>query len=131
MTTSHDSDLLTIAEATHLLKVSRVTLHRWLRDGRLPAYQVGPRAVRIRRADLQAMMRPAHGGEMTKVKPVQSRPVQTTILPLTDEDAQRGLAALQASRVRLARMRAQRGGVPYAESWPLIRQERAEREQRL
>ena len=35
-------ELLTIAEAAKLLKVSPATLHRWLKDRRLRAYHVGP-----------------------------------------------------------------------------------------
>jgi excisionase family DNA binding protein len=54
-----DVDLLTVPEAAAVLKVSPVTVSRWLRQGRLPAYRLGPRAVRIRRADLQAVFAPA------------------------------------------------------------------------
>jgi excisionase family DNA binding protein len=129
--TNHDSELLTIAEATRLLKVGRTTLHRWLKAGRLRAYQVGPKAVRIRRGDLAAVMTPIAGGEVTPVKEAQPIPIQTTIRPLTDADIRRGLAALKRSQALTARMRAQRGGQPYAPSWPLIREERDEREGRL
>jgi excisionase family DNA binding protein len=59
MSTDLGTDLLTLPEAAKLLKVSTVTLGRWLKDGRLPAYRVGPRAVRIRRQDLDAMLTPA------------------------------------------------------------------------
>jgi excisionase family DNA binding protein len=51
--------LLTVPEAAAVLKVSPVTVSRWLRQGRLPAYRLGPRAVRIRRADLAAVFSPA------------------------------------------------------------------------
>jgi excisionase family DNA binding protein len=54
-----DADLLTVPEAATVLKVSPVTVSRWLRQGRLPAYRLGPRAVRIRRADLAAVFSPA------------------------------------------------------------------------
>lgn len=50
-------DLLTIAEAADLLSVSTVTVSRWRRQGRLPTLKVGPRAVRIRRADLEGLGR--------------------------------------------------------------------------
>ena len=53
------ADLLTRAEAAKLLKVSPVTISRWLKQGRLPAYRLGPRAVRIRRADLEGLLRAA------------------------------------------------------------------------
>ncbi len=54
-----DADLLTMAEAAEALRVSQVTVARWLKQGRLPSYRLGPRAVRIRRADLAAVLSPA------------------------------------------------------------------------
>lgn len=56
-----DDDLLTVPEAAAVLKVSPVTVSRWLRQGRLPAYRLGPRAVRIRRSELAAVFSPARG----------------------------------------------------------------------
>jgi len=129
--TNHDSELLTIAEATRLLKVGRTTLHRWLKAGRLRAYHIGPKAVRIRRGDLAAVMQPVSGGEVSAVKETQLLPVQTTIRPLTDEEVERGRAALAASQAHIARMLAARGGEPFAPSWSLIREAREERERRL
>lgn len=54
-----ESDLLTIPEAAAALKVSPVTISRWLKQGRLPAYRMGPRAVRIRRDDLAEVLTPS------------------------------------------------------------------------
>lgn len=56
-------DLLTIPEAADLLKVSAVTISRWRRQGKLQAYKVGPRAVRIRRGDLLDVFAPYRGLE--------------------------------------------------------------------
>lgn len=56
-----NDDLLTIAEAAELLKVSAVTVSRWRRQGRLPTLKVGPRAVRIRRGDLDRVALPYSG----------------------------------------------------------------------
>ena len=53
--------LLTIAEAAVILKVSTVTVSRWGRQGRLPTLKIGPRAVRIRRADLDLVSQPYQG----------------------------------------------------------------------
>ena len=61
-----EADLLTVPEAAAALKVSPVTVSRWLRQGRLPAYRLGPRAVRIRRADLQAVFAPARPASSTE-----------------------------------------------------------------
>jgi excisionase family DNA binding protein len=130
MTTNHDGDLLTIAEATRLLRVSRVTLHRWLRDGRLPAYHVGPKAVRIRRADLAAVLRPTHGREVSAVTEAQPIPTSLAALrPLSEAEQRRALAALERARQLGARIRVRRDGKPLAESWPIIREAREARSQ--
>ena len=44
-------ETLTVEEAAQLLRVSRRTIQRWVRDGLLPATSVG-RVRRVRRADL-------------------------------------------------------------------------------
>ncbi|MGI8643416.1 MAG: helix-turn-helix domain-containing protein [Thermomicrobiales bacterium] len=59
MADATQDDFLTVPETAELLKVSAVTVSRWLKDGRLPAYKVGPRAVRIRRVDLDQLLVPA------------------------------------------------------------------------
>ncbi len=51
-------DLLTVAEAATVLKVSPITIHRWLKQGRLTAYRVGPRAVRISSSELTRPLLP-------------------------------------------------------------------------
>ncbi len=38
--------------------VSVCTLRRWIAEGRLPAYRVGPRLIRVDLADLDALARP-------------------------------------------------------------------------
>ncbi len=48
-----DRDLLTINEACDYLKVTRATLYRWARSGRLPLKKVGLRTTRVSLRDLQ------------------------------------------------------------------------------
>ncbi len=130
MIADHDAELLTVAEAAKVLRVSTVTLHRWLKAGRLPAYHVGPKAVRIRRGDLKTVVTPVAGGEvmpMTEAQPVRIHTSLDTIKPMTDEQQRRALDALKASQESLARQRARRGGKPFDESWPMIRAAREER----
>lgn len=51
-----------VAEAAALLGVSRMSIWRWVRAGRLPAARLGPRTTRIRRADLErALLEDAPG----------------------------------------------------------------------
>lgn len=48
-------DLLTVADASSYLKVSRMTVWRWCHSGQLPAFKIG-REWRIHRAVLDDMM---------------------------------------------------------------------------
>jgi excisionase family DNA binding protein len=130
------TDWLTIGEAVRQLKVGRTTLYRWVKQGRLKTYRVGPKAVRIRRSDLQRLITPVPGaGEEAGVEEAQTAHIHgssAAVRPLTDEEQQRALAWAEASRRLLARQRAQRGGRPFEdESWPLIRAAREERSERL
>lgn len=49
--------LLTIQEAMQRLKISRATLYRWARVGRLKTYKLEPRTSRIRREDIEKLER--------------------------------------------------------------------------
>lgn len=133
MATDQDFDLLTVGETADILKVSRVTIHRWLKQGRLPAYHVGPKAVRIRRGDLAVVVTPLHGREDEHTAPavgVQATPMQTMIRPLTEEEKRRGLEALEASRRLGESVLARLGGKVFEETWPIIREAREERSRR-
>ena len=48
----------TASEAARELRVSRTTIWRWVCEGRLAAYQVGGRTLRIRRDDVRKALRP-------------------------------------------------------------------------
>jgi len=62
----------TVTEAAELLRVSRITVWRWIRAGYLPVARLGHRTTRIRGEDLQrlpvqlsaAIQRRSHGGRM-------------------------------------------------------------------
>jgi excisionase family DNA binding protein len=45
-----------VAQAAALLGVSRVSIWRWIRAGRLPAARLGHRTTRIRREDLERLL---------------------------------------------------------------------------
>jgi excisionase family DNA binding protein len=122
---SSDFDLLTIVEAAKLLKVSTVTLHRWIKQGRLRAYHVGPRKVRIKRSDLTKLLTLSTREEVSAV------PERIPVRPLTDAEVREGLEALKESEALIQRLRERRQGQPLAPSWPLIRKEREERSKRL
>ncbi len=52
-------DYYTVAEAAEVLGVSPSTIWRWIKSRRLPAYRVGPKNIRIQKADVEAVIRPA------------------------------------------------------------------------
>jgi excisionase family DNA binding protein len=49
------ADLLTTAEACQQLRISRMTLWRYVKDGRISPIRLSPRAVRYRPEDLDAI----------------------------------------------------------------------------
>ena len=122
-----ENDLLTVAEAARILKVSAVTVHRWLKQGRLPSYHLGPRYIRIRRSDLGAVLKPARRSQAPGPAEDRRAGAKLVVRPLTDVEAQRGLEALESSQSLLEQMKAQTQGKPFSSSWRLIRRGRVER----
>jgi excisionase family DNA binding protein len=135
MVVEPSDELISVAEAAKILQVSVPTVKRWLRDGRLPAYHLGPRYVRIRRADLQRVLRPLQ----PKVTHLNERPLDAgapvhtmpPTEPLTDEQVAEALQAIKEADDLRAKMRARRGGKPLASSWPLLREAREQRQPSL
>jgi excisionase family DNA binding protein len=125
------AELLTIAEAAKLLKVSPATLHRWLKEGRLRAYHVGPRAVRVHRADLAKLLVPTTAPEELRHNEGPTISTDLTVPPLTEAEAAAALAALHEAQALTATLRRHHSGAPLPASWPLIRQAREERAERL
>jgi excisionase family DNA binding protein len=120
-----DWDFVTPTEAATLLKVSVVTLRRWIKQGRIPAYHLGPRKVRINRRDLTKAFTPAHQEEVNAVSE------RIIARPLTDAEVRQGLDALHESEAFLQKLRERRKGRPLSPDWPLIRKEREARSKRL
>ncbi len=56
--TTAGSEWLTVAEACGYLRVTRATLYRWARQGRVRLYRLGVRTTRVRRSDLDRMALP-------------------------------------------------------------------------
>lgn len=53
-----DDDYLTVKEAATLLRVAPGTVRRWIREGEVPAYHLGPRRVALRRSDIANLITP-------------------------------------------------------------------------
>lgn len=52
------TEYVTVAEAAADYRCSIKTVRRRIADGTLPAYRMGGRVIRIRRADLEQLVRP-------------------------------------------------------------------------
>jgi excisionase family DNA binding protein len=104
---THDPEYYTVREAANALRVSVPTVWRWVRSGRLKAYRIGERVIRVRRSDLTAMITPADQPQVD---------VGALLERLT-----------KADEAILAR----HGGRPFESSVPLIREARRARSERL
>lgn len=51
-------ELLTASEVAAALRVTKVTVHRWSKDGTLSPIRLGSKAVRFRREDVAQLLRP-------------------------------------------------------------------------
>lgn len=47
-----------VKEAAARSGLSEATIYRWISEGRLPAYRMGPRQIRINKDDLSALLTP-------------------------------------------------------------------------
>ena len=127
MAIGEDTELLTIAEAAKALKVSTVTIHRYLNQGRLTAYRVGPRAVRINRSELTRLLSPRKGKEVTAMTETLRAPSDVAVSTPTREEIERRRTAIAEAKALRAEMLKRRGGAALPSSWQLIRQAREER----
>jgi excisionase family DNA binding protein len=119
-----DEEYVTVAQAAELLKVSRSTLWRWIDQGHLPAYRFGLRRVLIRRTDLERLISPARG---EKGGSTWQQERERLSRPLTQQERQAALAALDEAKRLKAKLLERRGGQPFADSVALIRTMRDER----
>ena len=90
-------DLLTMKEAAERLKVSPATIKRYLKQDRLRAYHLGPRAIRVKREDVERLLVP-HRGVGIQPEREQSAEYEqpTPVLPtLGEEELARRQAAVQ------------------------------------
>lgn len=128
MTSVLDEELVTIAEAARALKVSPSTIRRWIGQGDLPAYRVGPRRVRVSKPDLARLVAPVREGQPDVAASQQQGALGER---MTEEDQRRWLAAIEESKRLHTEQLAQRGGKRFSPSWVLINEARDERSRDL
>jgi excisionase family DNA binding protein len=68
MTKTAEQDYYTVAGTAAFLSVNPSTIWRWIKSGKLPAYRVGHKNIRIRKQDLAAVIQPAKGSEVSMDK---------------------------------------------------------------
>lgn len=107
--TATETDWLTIGEAATHLRVAPSTLYRWRDQGRLTFYRFGPKNVRLKREDLDAL------------------PLAVPI-PITEEELEERREWGRRARALVARMREQCGET--TDSALITRQMRDERAER-
>ena len=122
----------TVAQAARTLQVHRSTITRWIKDGRLRAYRVGPKAVRIKESDLQRMITSADdpGKEAMDTEERQTGAFAGYLAPapLSDEAIERMLEDHRRFRERVL---AELEGKVALDSTEIVREEREERSNRL
>lgn len=115
-----EQEWLSIAEAAAVWRVSKITVHRWIKQGRVQAYRVGPRKVRLRADDVDALP-----------VPVQEHPraEEGEMLIMSDEQAKELRDIYRSIDENAARIRARSG--LHESAAPLIRKMREERDEYL
>lgn len=150
---------LTVAEAADALHVAQSTIRRWIREGRLPAYRIGPRRVALREQDVAGLVEPFSNAtalpetEYTDDQRTRPRTLGESIehldrllrrtsgmnedsgeirdRRLTPEEKRRALEALELAGANAARIAAKYGSNWTPSTLELIHEGREERTRQL
>ncbi len=123
-----EKEFLTVTEAATLLRVAPSTVRRWIRQGDIPAYRLGPRRVGLKREDLSVVIAPVGKDSeevhsATDIERIKHR-------KLTLEEKQRGLEAMERLQRTVQAISARQGG-PFPSSLAIIHEMREERDRQL
>ena len=83
MTRIHEGEYYTVPQAAAVLTMSPSTIWRWIEKGKLPAYRLGLRKIRVKKEDLDALIKPAR----VKEKPMDKE--RADFQPVTQEELAR------------------------------------------
>ena len=79
--TTDNGDIIGLEEALAILKTTRTTLYRWIRQGRIPAMKAG-RQWRLKRADIQKFL---HGEKPVVALPLSPEPILKEVRGLIEQ----------------------------------------------
>lgn len=127
-----EEEYLTVAEAAALLRVAPSTIRRWIREGDVPAHRLGRRRVGLRRHDLSQLIKPVQAEEaLSRDTAGDDDPERIKRRKLTDEEVERGLAAMDRAERHAKELLAARGGELFPDSAEVIHRMRQERTRQL
>jgi excisionase family DNA binding protein len=123
---------LSVREASRYLGVSESTVWRWIKQGRVKAYRIGPRRVRLKESDVAALISPVESNDDEDEEAMWARLREELSKPPTEEERSRRLAALAEGREFARRLIDERGGKLFEPpAWVLINEARDERTEQL
>jgi excisionase family DNA binding protein len=117
-------DFVSVSEAARLLSISEVTLRRWVTHGRIKAYRLGPKKLRLRRRELASLVSPA------KVE-AGGRVVNGVVLVPMSSRRRSDADIVSEARAMLDAQRKRRGNKVVVEAWEDINAARDERSDHL
>ena len=121
---------MTVPQVASLLQVNPSTVWRWINQGLVPAYRIGQRRVRLKRADLANIISPARE-RLPEDGAMASAERERLSRQLTKEEQAEALKALDAARELRGEILARRGGKLFSPSWAELNEARDERSGQL
>jgi excisionase family DNA binding protein len=82
-------DFVSVATAAESLSVSTKTIRNWIKAGKLPAYETGPKLIRINVLDLRAFCKPARQVNWTPIVDDRSKLMHSARMSLTGQDSEK------------------------------------------
>ncbi|MGI8912894.1 MAG: excisionase family DNA-binding protein [Chloroflexota bacterium] len=130
MDTALDDHYMGVREAAERLHVSTSTIWRWIDRGRIPAYRVGPRQVRLKVADVAACI--------TTARPATSRQIGMVMRdeadvrrPMSEEEHAQMRRAIEGLREAQEMIRVRFAGIELSPAHVLIEEMRDARTHQL